>query len=125
VTDSEILLLEVLIAQVIAVVLGTASIAAADWSYQTGHMRQALHSVWVSCSVTAICLPILVWTSNVFLGSGIVSQGLVGTFTGLIFYGVHRNLPKFPSLRKSPYASPSPTVSSEPFGEERRADAGS
>jgi hypothetical protein len=204
VTDSEILLLEVFIAQVIAAVLGSVSIAAADWSYHTGHMRQALHSVWVSCSVTAICFPILAWTSSVFLGSGIFGQGLVGIFTGLIFLWVHRNFPKFSSLRravrgnfcctrsnafqsstelylplaglvpathvfavhstdqqegvdgrakpghggssivqttvrttgfdspdspastqKSPYASPSPTVSSEPFVEERRADAGS
>ena len=123
-TDSEILLLKVFIAQVIAAVLGTVSIAAADWSYHTGHIRQALHSVWVSCCVTTICLPILAWTSSVFLGSGIFSQGLVGIFTGLIFLWVHRNFPKFSSLRKSGHGLPSPILSSEPFAEERRADAG-
>jgi hypothetical protein len=124
VTDSEILLLQVFIAQVIAAVLGTVSIAAADWSYHTGHIRQALHSAWVSCSVTAICLPILAWTSNVFLGSGIFSQGLVGILTALIFLWVQQNLPKIPSLRKSGHGLPTPTLSSEPFAEERRADAG-
>jgi hypothetical protein len=94
-TDTDVLLLEILAAQIMAVVLGTVSIAAADWSYRTGHIRQALHPVWVACSVAAICLPMLAWISSVFLGSGVFSQGLVGMLMGVIFLWVHRNLPKF------------------------------
>jgi hypothetical protein len=67
-TDNEVSLLQVFIAQIIAAVLGAVSNAAADWAYHTGHMRQALHSIWVSCFVTATCLPMLAWTTNVFLG---------------------------------------------------------
>jgi hypothetical protein len=112
-TDNEISLLQVFIAQVIVAVLGAVSIAAADWSYHIGHMRQALHSVWVSCSVTATCLPILAWTSSVFLGTGIVDAGLVGILTGLMFLWVHRSLPKFPSERRSGHGLALPLSSSE------------
>ena len=112
-TDGEFSLLEVLIVQVSAALLGTVSITAADWSYHTDHIRQALHSAWVTCSLTATCLPILAWTFNVFLGSGIFSEGLFCILIGLIFLWMRRNLPKLTSMRKSSHASLSPTLSSE------------
>ena len=112
-TDSVVSLVEVFIAQIIAAVLGTVSIAAADWSYHTGHMRQALHSVWVACSVTATYLPVLAWTSSVFLGSEIFGKGVVGMLTGLMFFWVHRSLPKFPSARQSGHGLALPLSSSE------------
>jgi hypothetical protein len=112
-TDNEFSLLEVLIVQVSAAVLGTVSIAAADWSYHTGHIRQALHSAWVTCSLTATCLPILAWTFKVLLGSGIFSEGLLCTLIGLIFLWVRRNSPKLPLMRKSSRSSLSSTSSSE------------
>jgi hypothetical protein len=100
-TDSEILLLEVFIEQVIAAALGTASTAVADWLYHIGRIRKALHSVCVSCSVTAIFSPMIAWTSSVFLGSGVFSKGLFGMLAVGIFLSVQRKLAKFPSLQKS------------------------
>ena len=97
-TNNEIFLLEILLVQVVTTVLGTVSIAAADWLYHGGRIHQALHSVWVSCSITVICLPVLAWTTNVFLGSGMLSQVFVGTLTGLIFSWVYRNLRKLPAV---------------------------
>jgi hypothetical protein len=96
-TDNEIVLLEIFTAQVITAVLGTVSIAAADRLYHGGRIHQALHSVWVSCSITVICLPVLAWTTNVFLGSGMLSQVFVGALGGLICFWVCRNLRKLPA----------------------------
>jgi hypothetical protein len=95
-TDNEIGLLEIFITQFTAAALGTVSIVAADWLYHGGHIRRALHSIWVSCSITVICLPMLGWTTDVFLGSGILSLVLVGTLSGSIFFWMYRNLRKLP-----------------------------
>jgi len=100
-TDSEIWLLEVFTAQVAAAILGAAGIAAADRLYYGGHIRGALHSIWISSAVTATCLPILSWIFTVFLGSGIFSVGFVGVLAGLIFLWVQRNLANSPSIRQS------------------------
>jgi len=96
-TNNEIVLLEIFITQFSAVALGTVSVSGADWLYQRGRIRQTLHSIWVSCSITVICLPVLAWTTNVFLGSGMLSQVFVGTPGGLIFFWVYRNLRKLPA----------------------------
>jgi hypothetical protein len=96
-TNNEILMLKIFIVQVTAVILGTMSIGAADWLYNTDRIRQSLHSVWVSCSINVICLPVLAWTTNVFLGSGVLSQVLVGALGGAIFFSVYRNLRKLHS----------------------------
>jgi hypothetical protein len=97
-TDNEIVLLKIFIVQVTAAILGTPSIATADWLYHGGRIHQALHSVWVSCSITVICLPVLAWTTSVFLGSGMLSQVVVGALGGLICFWVHRNLRKLPAV---------------------------
>jgi hypothetical protein len=93
-TNNEFVLLEIFITQFTAVALGAVSIGAADWFYHRGRIRQVLHSAWVSCSITIICLPLLAWTTNVFLGSGMLSQVFVGTLGGSIFLCVYRNLRK-------------------------------
>ena len=67
-TNNEIVLLEIFIAQVTVAITGTLSIDIADWVYHRGRIHQVLHSVWVSCSITVICLPLLAWTTN-FLAS--------------------------------------------------------
>jgi hypothetical protein len=91
-------LLEIFIAQFAVAVLGALSIGTADWLYHGGRIHQVLHSVWVSCSITVVCLPVLAWTTNVFLGSGVVSQVFVGTLGGLICSWVYRNLRKLPAV---------------------------
>ena len=100
-TANEIFMLRIFIVQVTAAILGTMSIGAADWLYNTDRIRQGLHSVWVSCSMTAICLPVLAWISNVFLGFGALSQMFDGILVVIIFLWVYRNLRKLPSVQES------------------------
>jgi hypothetical protein len=95
-TDNEIVLLEIFIIQFTSAALGAVSVGTADWLYHWGRIRQARHSIWVSCSITVICLPVLAWTTNVFLGSGMLSLVCVGTLGGLIFFWMYRNLRKLP-----------------------------
>ena len=85
-------MIEIFVAQVVAALLGTASIAVADWLYRGGRARQRLHSLWVSCSIVMICLPVIGWTTDVFFGSGIFSLTLVGLLAAIIFGWVYRNL---------------------------------
>ena len=87
-------MLEILTLQVIAATLGTLSIGVADWLHQHGRIRQRLHSLWVSSSSTAICLPLLTWTFNVFLGAGMTSWVLVSTFGAGMFLWMYRSLLK-------------------------------
>jgi hypothetical protein len=94
-------LLEILTLQVIAATLGTLSIGGADWLFLRGRIRQPLHALWVSSSSTAICLPLLTWTINVFLGVGVISWVLVSTFGAMMFLWMYRNLPKVPYVQKS------------------------
>ena len=101
-TDNEISMLASLIVQITVGVLGAASIAAADWLYQEGCVRQGLHSIWVSCSMTAVCVPVVAWTSTVFLGSGMPSQVLICTMGALIFFRAY-NLSKLPPVRELGY----------------------
>jgi len=98
--DKEILMLEILTLQVIAATLGTLSIGAADWLYHRERIRRPLHSLWVSSSSTAICLPLLTWTINIFLGVGVISWVLVSTFGAVMFLWMYSNLLKIPTVQK-------------------------
>ena len=93
-------MLQILTIQVIAATLGTGSIGAADWLYHRGRIHQSLHCLWVSSSSTAICLPIFTWTSNVFLGVGVVSWMLVGALGVAMFFWLYRNLLKVPPVQR-------------------------
>src|SRR6266480_2723170 len=93
------MMLEVLTLQVIAAILGTVSIAAADWLYHRGR----------------ICLPILTWTASIFLGVGVISCVLVGALGVMMFFWLYRNLPKVPPVQR---ARPGPILlrsSGRPF----------
>lgn len=93
-------MIEILTLQVIAASLGAVCIGAADWLYHRGRIRQRLHALWVSASSTAICLPVLTWTTHVFLGFGVFSQVLVGTIEAIMFLWIYRNLRKLPTQQK-------------------------
>ena len=93
-------MLEILALQVIAAILGTLSIGGADWLYHRGRIRQSLHALWVSSSSAAICLPLVTWTVFVFLGVGVISWGLVGTFGAAMFLWMYRSLLTVPSVQK-------------------------
>ena len=94
-------MLEILALQVIAATLGTLSIGGADWLYHRGRIRQPLHALWVSSSSTAICLPLLTWTIDIFLGVGMISWVLVSAFAATTFLWMYRNLLKVPAEQKS------------------------
>ena len=94
-------MLEILALQVIAATLGTLSIGAADWLHHRGRVRQPLHALWVASSSTAICLPLLIWTINVFLGVGVISRVLAGTLGAMMFLWMYRNLLKVSTVPSS------------------------
>ena len=108
-TNNEIVLLEIFIAQVTVAITGTLSIGIADWVYHRGRIHQVLHSVWVSCSITVICLPVLAWATDLFLGSGMLSQVCVGALSGLICLWVYHNLQKLPVVPELGQDLPAPS----------------
>jgi hypothetical protein len=77
------------------------NIGGADWLYHRARIRQPLHALWVSSSSAVICLPLLTWTINVFLGVGLISWVLVSTFGATMFLWMYRNLLKVPSVQES------------------------
>ena len=93
-------MLEILTLQVVTAISGTVSIGAADWLYHRGRIRGRLHSLWVASSSAAICLPLLTWTTNVFLGVGMVSWVLVGTLEATMFLWIYRNVLEVAPLQK-------------------------
>ena len=93
-------MLEILTLQVIAATVGTLSIGVADWLYQHERIRQPLHSLWVSASSTAICLPLLTWTVDVFLGVGVTSRVLVGAFAVIMFLWMYRSLLRVATVQR-------------------------
>src|SRR6516225_2541534 len=92
-------ILAILAVQVIGAILGTLSIGGADWLYHRARIGQPLHAFWVSSSSTAISLPLLTWTINVFLGVGWISWVLASTFGGIMFLWMSRNLLKVPACK--------------------------
>jgi len=107
-------LLEILALQVIAATLGTLSIGVADWLHHRGRVRQPLHALWVASSSTAICLPLLIWTINVFLGVGVISRVLAGTLGALMFFWMYRNLLKVSTVQRSRHGEAGFCSSSSP-----------
>lgn len=103
-------MMEILTVQVFAAILGMVSITTADWLYYRGRIGRFLHSLWISISNTAICLPILAWVSIVFLGDGVVSWVLVAAVLSLMFFWQYHNLlkiPPAPRIRRGPIPIPS------------------
>lgn len=93
-------MMEIFLIQLLAAGLGALSTAWADWSYNGARISRGLHAFWVAASIAVICLPVVSWTSMVFLGSGLLGQSAVGTVIGAIFLWVYRNLPKPRQVRK-------------------------
>lgn len=94
-------MIEIFLVQFLMAALGAASTAIADWLYHGGRIRQRSHSFWVSASIAAICMPLLVWTCCVFLGSGLSAQLVTGVLATAMFLWVYRNLQKLPTLENS------------------------
>jgi len=93
-------MLEMFFVQLVAAVLGAASVGMADSLYKAGRIHRGLHTLWVAGFNAAICVPVLAWTANVFLGPGMMTQCLVGGLLAVIFWWVYRNLGKLPAPQK-------------------------
>jgi hypothetical protein len=93
-------MMEIFLIQLLAAGLGALSTAWADWSYNRAQIGRRLHALWVATSIGVICLPVVSWTSMVFLGSGLLGQLVAGTLVGAVFLWVYRNLPKPRQVRK-------------------------
>jgi hypothetical protein len=104
------LMTEILAVEMAALLLALLSIGAADALYYGGRISRRLHSLWVSFSLSAMCLPVLGWVATVFVGPGIVAQGPVGIISAALFFALYRNLRNQPAIRKlgHPMAPPSP-----------------
>ena len=105
---------DVLPTEIITLLIGIVSIGAAGLVYHNGAMNQRLHSLWVSVSITVMCLPILDWATVAFVGAGRLSHGLIGTFEVLIFLQLYRNLRKLPAIRKLGHGLPPSPPAAEP-----------
>jgi hypothetical protein len=90
-------MVEIFLVQLLAAALGAGSTAIADWLYRSDRIGQRLHSFWVSASIAVICLPVIDWTCNVFLGFGLPTQLVVAVLLGLIFSWVYRSLRRLPA----------------------------
>ncbi len=93
-------MMEIFLIQLLAAGVGALSTAWADWSFNGARIGRRLHGFWVAASIAVICLPVVSWTSMVFLGSGLLGQLLASTLVGAIFLWVYRNLPKSRQIRK-------------------------
>jgi drug/metabolite transporter (DMT)-like permease len=89
-------MVQIFLMQFLAAALGAASSAVADSLYRRARIGQRVHSFWVSLSIAVICLPILVWTCNVFLGPGLLRNIVIAISVAVIFFWVNQNLRKLP-----------------------------
>jgi bacteriorhodopsin len=87
-------MMQVFLIQFLAAALGGLSCALADLTSQKGRIGWRLYSVWVAASISVICLPVLAWTSSIFLGSGRFGQLVAGLLVVTIFLWVYFRLPK-------------------------------
>jgi hypothetical protein len=111
-------MMEIFLIQLLAACLGALGTAWADWCYNRARIGRRLHAFWVAASIAVICLPVVSWTSMVFLGSGLLGRLVAGALVGAVFLWVHRNLPKprhvrkfRPGLPDMPEAAPFPPAS--------------
>ncbi len=101
---------EILATEMAALLIALVSIGAADSLYYGGRITQRLHSIWVSLSIAAMCLPVLSWVAVIFVGPGVLGQSLVGVFVAALFVALYRNLRALPAIRKLGYRTPPPPV---------------
>src|SRR5215813_10223841 len=93
-------MMEIFLIQLLAAALGAVSTASADWVYSGAWIGRRLHAFWVSTSIAVICLPVVAWTTTVFLGPGVLGQSAAGLVIGAIFLGVRRNLPDYRAVHR-------------------------
>jgi hypothetical protein len=98
-------MMEVFLVQFLAAGLGAANTALADYSYRKARVSQRTHSLWIATSIAVICLPVLVWACEVFLGAGAFGRTVAVVALGAVFLWVYRNLRQQPPLQSLGKAS--------------------
>jgi hypothetical protein len=91
---------EILAVEMAALLLAVLSIGAADLVYDRGWITQPIHSLWVSSSISAMCLPILLWLAGIFVGPGAAAWVLVGAAETALFIVLYRDLCNLPANRR-------------------------
>ncbi len=92
---------EILAVEMCALLLALVSVAVADLFYHTGRIVQLFHSLWVASSLTAMCLPIMIWLAVVFVGRGAPAWGLVAIVMAALFVGLLYNVGKLPANQRA------------------------
>jgi hypothetical protein len=102
-----ITMMEIFVVQFLAAGLGAASTALADYSYRRSRINQRTHCLWVATSTAVICLPVLVWACDVFLGPGVFGRIVAGVVFVAVFFWVYRTLrrERSPQELTSPHSS--------------------
>jgi hypothetical protein len=100
-------MMEIFLVQFLAAGLGAASTALADYSYRTARINQRAHSLWIATSTAVICLPVLVWACDVFLGPQALGRVVAAIALGTVFFWVYRTLRREPPPQalRSPHRS--------------------
>lgn len=90
-------MMKVFLVQLLTIGLGGASTALADLAYRGARINHRAHSVWVAASMAVICLPVLVWTCDVFLGPDVFGR-IVALFSTIgLFAWVYASLQRRPA----------------------------
>jgi hypothetical protein len=87
-------MMEVFLIQFLAAASGGLCIALADRLHQKGRVGWRVHSICVAISISTICLPVVAWTSSIFLGPGRFGQLAAGLLVITIFSWVYLRLPR-------------------------------
>ena len=95
-------MVEVLTVEMAALLLALVSIGVADLLYYRRRIAQRLHSLWVSLSIAAMCLPAVTWVAAIFVGPGAPARGIVAGFVVALVVGLYRNLRIIPAVRMPP-----------------------
>jgi hypothetical protein len=105
----------ILAIQMAALLLAVLSIGLADLLRHRARITRRLHAMWVAASIAAMCLPILGWTANIFVGPGAPTYGIVGILEAALFFSLYRSLCALsPAPRGGHGLPPSPVEQTDP-----------
>jgi hypothetical protein len=99
---------KILAIEMAALLIALISIGAADFVYHGGRITQRLHSLWVSSSIAAMCMPVVAWVAAIFVGPGALAHSLAGIVVVALFVGLYRNLSNLPAIRRLGHGAPPP-----------------
>jgi hypothetical protein len=98
----------ILAGQMAALLLTLVSIGAADAVWRRARISRRFHSLWVSLSMAAMGLPVLIWIAAIFVGPGALGRSLVGIVAAVVFVALYRNMQAQPAPRPLGASVPPP-----------------